>query len=174
MQKNELEELLNRYKAGLATDEEKALLETWYTKHQEGESLDYSLTELQEDADHIWGNLQSQVNKPKRTKMWGSAAAAILVLISVGGYFLLSRPISQSSIIAKNKVHGIMPGGNKAVLTLANGRQIILADAKNGSLANENNAIINKTADGRIAYAANTAEASGEVLFNTIATPKGG
>lgn len=174
MQKNELEELLSRYKAGLATDDEKALLETWYTKHQEAGTVEYSLTEIQEDAGQVWMGLQhNSITKHKHTKVWVSAAAAILLFVSVGGYFLLNRLVTPSAIV-KNKTLGITPGGNKAVLTLASGRQIVLTDAKNGSLANEHNAVIKKTADGQIAYAANTTEASGVVLYNTIATPKGG
>jgi transmembrane sensor len=174
MQKHELEELLSRYKAGLATDEEKALLETWYTKHQEAGPLEYSLTEIQEDAGQVWMGLQhNSVTRPKHTKIWVSAAAAILLFISVGGYYLLNRPVIPPAI-AKNKTHEITPGGNKAVLTLANGRQIVLADARNGNLANEQNAVINKTSDGQIAYAANTTQANSQILFNTIATPKGG
>ena len=69
MQKDELAQLLNRYKAGLATDEEKAWLETWYYKNQQEEALSYSVTELQDDADQVWMTLAHQANKSKRTRI---------------------------------------------------------------------------------------------------------
>jgi len=79
--------------------------------------------------------------------------------------------------IAQNQIHDIKPGGNKATLTLSNGKQISLTDAKNGKLAVQANMIIRKTGDGKVEYAAEqnaTSNQSAEPQYNTMATPRGG
>jgi transmembrane sensor len=68
----------------------------------------------------------------------------------------------------------VAPGGNKAVLTLANGSTIVLDSAHNGVLAKQGNSIINKTGDGKLVYRA-SATADNEVpQINTVTTPRGG
>jgi ferric-dicitrate binding protein FerR (iron transport regulator) len=70
-----------------------------------------------------------------------------------------------------------LPGGNKAILTLANGRQITLTGARNGTLAVQGAVAINKTADGRIIYNSSNEATSGHAAattYNTMTTPRGG
>jgi ferric-dicitrate binding protein FerR (iron transport regulator) len=71
--------------------------------------------------------------------------------------------------------HDVLPGGNKAVLTLANGKTITLDSAKNGLLANEGNAHIKKTHDGQLVYEGGKNEAADvPAAMNTVSTPRGG
>jgi ferric-dicitrate binding protein FerR (iron transport regulator) len=69
------------------------------------------------------------------------------------------------------------PGGNKAVLTLANGRKIALDDVEAGNLAMQAGTRVTKSAGGEVIYEAappaNGKGAAGTV-FNTISTPRGG
>jgi len=116
-----------------------------------------------------------EVKKPRvvkfRISRW-AAAAAILVL-SVGIYFLLNRKPAQE--IAKNETNTNLkndiqaPQSNKATLTLADGSAISLDSAANGSLAMQGNVNIVKTADGKLAYNGNATE----VKYNTLSVPKG-
>ena len=105
-------------------------------------------------------------------KWW--AAAAILVGISFGAYFLIkNQKTSLPAITASTIKTDIAPGGNKAVLTLSNGSQIILDSAHNGLLAKQGNVNVSKTGNGRIAY--NTAaEKPTEIGSNKLSTPRGG
>lgn len=99
-------------------------------------------------------------------------AASVLISIAIGAYFFAGK--NSAKQIAKND---FTPGGNKAVLTLANGSKIVLNNAKNGILANQGNISVNKTHDGEIAYDASNgaqAETGTEPSYNTITTPKGG
>src|SRR5205085_10936617 len=66
----------------------------------------------------------------------------------------------------------VLPGGNKAILTLANGQQIILDSAANGTLTSQGNTKVIKLDSGQLAYTATGA--SDEVLYNSISTPRGG
>jgi hypothetical protein len=103
-------------------------------------------------------------------------AAAILIIVSIGTFFYLNyidRPISKQTI-SKVK-NDISPGGNKATLTLADGRKISLTDAENGQLAEQSGIKINKTADGQLVYTLSNSENSSHLpSYNIIETPPGG
>ena len=76
------------------------------------------------------------------------AAACLLVVISL---FLLRRPAAvEMRPVAKTPV--ISPAGNKATLTLADGRRIVLDSAANGNLAVQGNSQVVKLAGGQVVY----------------------
>jgi len=104
-----------------------------------------------------------------------AAAASILLVLSFGGYFLLhkTKPIQP---LAQNQIHDIAPGGNKATLTLSDGKKIILTDAKYGTIASQGHTLIRKANDGQILYnTANAGKANGgaTMLYNTLTTNRG-
>lgn len=109
----------------------------------------------------------------KRT--WWAAAASLLLLAGGATYFLQSKkPVQLASTppppIKKNEVQ---PGGDKAILTLADGTTITLDSASNGMLSQQGNTKVVKLANGKLEY--NTSGApSSEVMYNTMRTPRGG
>ncbi|HEY1201554.1 MAG TPA: FecR domain-containing protein, partial [Niastella sp.] len=68
----------------------------------------------------------------------------------------------------------IVPGSNKAILTLGNGQKISLTDAGNGQIAKQAGITITKQADGQLLYTIDEARPGDEISFNTIETPRGG
>jgi ferric-dicitrate binding protein FerR (iron transport regulator) len=68
----------------------------------------------------------------------------------------------------------IRPGGNKALLTLADGRKIDLDSSTNGVLAAQQNTTVSKPADGQLAYKGSSNEKPMPLAFNTLSTPKAG
>src|SRR5690606_30996017 len=69
------------------------------------------------------------------------------------------------------------PGGNEAILTLADGRRIVLNDLKDGTQINQGNIAVSKTSDGQLIYDASSFKDAGQrtaLTFNTITTPRGG
>lgn len=114
-------------------------------------------------------------NKAATGRIWlrllpYAVAASVII---VAGLFIF-KPFSgkkdDNGISAVPK--DIDPGGNKAILTLSDGRTIILDSAINGELTVEGKTAITKT-DGRIDYATGIV-ANAELVYNTISTPKGG
>jgi transmembrane sensor len=97
-----------------------------------------------------------------------AAAAVILITLSAGAFYYFS-----GQKISGDLANDIAPGGNKAILTLANGEKIILTDAKNGELSAQGGVVVTKLADGKIVYTVNPDKA-GSVTPNSIETPKGG
>jgi len=107
---------------------------------------------------------------------WASAAAVLLIACSVVFVVFDKNKLQQ---VAQRKAlkEVIVPGGNKATLTLADGSKIMLDDATKGEIAEQAGISITKTADGQIVYTTSNSnsEASGSKLtYNTIETPIGG
>jgi ferric-dicitrate binding protein FerR (iron transport regulator) len=106
---------------------------------------------------------------------WKWAAAVLLFLLG----FVYWRNNDRRKIAmqvakpASMLVHDIAPGGDKAVLTLADGSTIRLDSAANGSLAKQGNVSVVKLANGQLAYQATGNKPNGNV-FNTMRTPRGG
>jgi transmembrane sensor len=119
-----------------------------------------------------------RVKKPIiQTWLKYAAAAVILCMLSVGILFYLknirSLPISDN--LALN--HSIKPGGNKATLTLANGKKISLTDAQNGEVARQSGVSITKSKDGELVYASEPLTDKKHetgISYNVVETPKGG
>ncbi len=108
----------------------------------------------------------------RRTWHW-AAAAALLILVCIGGMKLLPGGTHINMASAPLKKNDVAPGSNKAILTLSNGTKITLDSAQVGSLAQQGNANIIKLDSGRLAYSTNSI-ATGEILYNSLATPRGG
>jgi len=178
----EAKELLKKYDQGNCTTEEKALVERWYLL----ESMNQTGVEDQDDftAEKIqmWYEISEMSGFEKRKKnsriiLWASSiAAAALIIISVGSHFYKSEAPEIVIREAQPKVYDKNPGGNKAILTLADGSKIVLDDAVNGTIAKQGEIRISKASDGSIIYDIPViAELkAGTTFYNTIETPKGG
>jgi len=106
-----------------------------------------------------------------------AAAAAVLVLLAAGVFYWLRTPAPQplAQVVSKAaapQVHA--PGGNRAMLTLADGSTIVLDSAQNGVLAQQGSTRIIKLNNGQLAYSPPAAGNGSEAVFNTISTPAGG
>jgi transmembrane sensor len=97
-------------------------------------------------------------------------AAAVVIVFGIGAYFWTTNKFANDNRQVQTDV---LPGGDKAVLTLADGSKIVLDSAANGNLAQQGNAAIVKLANGQIAYKLKGLAGS-DVMMNTMATPKGG
>lgn len=98
---------------------------------------------------------------------WIAAAAMVIIFSVLGWHFFNEHKSLQKTI---STVADVLPGGNHAVLTLANGQQIVLDSAGNGNVANQNGVQVIKLDSGQLAYEGN----STAVSFNTLSTPRGG
>ena len=104
-----------------------------------------------------------------------AAAAAILLLTVTSVFFVLNQKKNNTAVttapaqISQDR----LPGGDRAVLTLADGSQIVLDSAGNGMLAQQGTTQIIKKQDGQLLY--NSAgTAADEVAYNLLQTPRGG
>lgn len=114
------------------------------------------------------------VRRRKSYPLWYWAAAA-MVFISLSIAFYFYAPVMEEGKGGSTLRYAvnIPPGGNKAILTLADGSEISLSDAENGALAKQSGINIIKTAEGQLTYDVSTSNKASEGQ-NKIATPRGG
>lgn len=106
---------------------------------------------------------------------WVAAAAILLLLVS--SVFLLMNRNEKNTTIAKNTQPQLqqdrLPGGDRAVLTLADGSSIVLDSAGNGMLAQQGTTQIIKKEDGQLLYNSSD-NATDAIAYNLLQTPRGG
>lgn len=140
----------------------------------------YENVPLNIEADDVdWSYMYDHIlaeSKPKKSSWIGGwqklTIAASLILAGYIGYqFYKDKklPSPTETVI----VNDASPGGEKAILRLSDGSQIILNDAKKGELTKQGNANISKNDDDLIAYASNNNPVQ-QVYTNVLSTPRGG
>ncbi|WEK34035.1 MAG: FecR domain-containing protein [Candidatus Pseudobacter hemicellulosilyticus] len=102
-------------------------------------------------------------------RRWGWAAA-VLLLIGAGGWFLLARTGSQPAP-ATAAVTDIAPGRDGAILTLEDGSQLVLDSLGNGIIASQQGTRV-KLSNGQLAYDPGAGQ-TGNSSYNTMSTPRG-
>lgn len=179
MTETEVKNLLNRYRDGKATAEEVAFLDSWAMRYRETGEEVLAMQERMQDLDEVWGNLNVTVSvdqpKPGRTwRLWLRTAAAILTLIgfSFGTYLFLKQDAFFSTALqVKNDLN---PGTNRATLTLADGRKIVLGEKNAGQVLAESGISISKTSKGELIYKAVPSTGNpATVQFNELSTYQG-
>jgi transmembrane sensor len=173
--------LVDRINEGIATEDELRQYNA-YMNHlatdQVGWEGDKQVEAEEVIKNELWDRISNRLDNSHVKKMVGwpriVAAASIILCLSIGSYFIFHKQLSPDT--AQNQIHDILPGGNKAILILANGNQIVLTSVHKGKLSEQGKAIITKTEEGEIIYQSSGASLSGnnKPVFNTIVTPRGG
>ena len=130
---------------------------------------DLNLATLKNDVDRAYQNVRKVIDGDKNTvkvipfykRNFMKYAAAVLILISSGFFFLRKNTITKSSEVF------VSPGTDKAILTLANGFEILL-----DSVTNYQDVKISSTAK-EIIYKAQENK-SNKVEYNYLTIPRGG
>lgn len=176
MTDEEAKELFKKYAAGNCTEEEKALLHAWYLTYAAGKNVSLSENEIEAAVNEIWADLpvHQQPEQGVRIRHMTRIAAAVVLFAGIALYLFLPRSTQKQDPpgIAANDV---VPGGNKAILTLADGSKIDLNDAHIGDLTHTGGVKITKARDGQIAYdVPEEPPAKQELTYNLVTTPRGG
>ena len=179
------QELAKKWLDGSITPDEQAEFAAWYNKDQDSPvEIPPSFAQSEEILkERIFSKIDSTIkNNGSRNKkiipiVWFSAAASILLI--AGCFFLFNKHTQPVKLVLSNHQknqpqNDVLPGGNKAVLTLANGKKIDLDDVKKGVLANQGNTLLKKDRDGQVVYQAPVNGKDSSLIFNTITIPKGG
>ncbi|MGV3685232.1 MAG: FecR family protein [Daejeonella sp.] len=180
MDRNEIINLLKRYNSGNCSDEEKAIIESWYLQYRDNSAASLTEEERLDDLQSVFDALPLPQNA-RRYRVLPlykiAAAVAAVFIVVLGIYFYRSQ--QTDTRLAQVIETKIVPGGTKATLTLSDGSRIILDDAETGVLASQSGVSIQKTADGQLIYSvsnstAPAAQSGNELMYNTIETPVGG
>ena len=170
-QKQTPEELIRKYNEGTCNEAEKAIVESWH------------LSELTRSTFEPTEETLNTVNAKMRLaiiahagqdrvirKLWPriAAAAAILVFLSA----VLYTNFHKAPDSVTYYVNDIAPGSTKPVLTLSNGKKIILDEKSSETAAQQNAIVIKHNISGQLVFMASNADTSNS-RFNTLTNPRG-
>lgn len=177
MKKHNAKELISKYAQGATSPEEDLLVEQWFNQELQQAGPAPDAERIEQASQRVKAALLAHINARKApariSRLWPRLAIAATVLIVVAtGVWFAYRPTLKEQQQTAYQIPNIAPATNKAVLTLANGKQITLASAQNGQLATQNGITVSKTADGELNYQGATASA--EVNYNMVSIPRGG
>lgn len=120
------------------------------------------------------------IEKKKTVLMsWVRVAAAATVILFISGavYWVLSKQttnrIAASAVPANKQAAKILPGGNHATLTMADGSKIVLDSVRNGNIQT-GGATISKQGGLLVYDGSSPAKSQTAVVYNTLTTPPGG
>lgn len=194
MNNTSVEALLEKYLSGSISEDERVLLSQMLDEDRhraqletiiDKELLEHSF-EAEENIvllDQIQENILQSIRKEgKKAKVvhlnWRrmAVAAVFILLVGAGVFWLLQSQKKEQEIaiqVKPNVQKDVAPGSTKAILKLADGTEIILDSANEGTLAQQGGVKIIKLNNGQLSYNPQDRK-SNEVLYNTITTPKGG
>lgn len=177
--------LIEKYEAGTASPEEIAELNNWYHSFDDTVASMGSAESLTKAE--LGLAIKERISKSTRKdspalyrRIWFRAAAVVFVLLLGAAYFYYLQPGPDKQVAVKTPAIQspveVVPGGNKALLTLADGSTIILDSASNGLLSTQGNIEVKKLDNGLLAYKVNgkLLREDDAAFYNTITTPRGG
>jgi len=141
----------------------------------------------QVDRERVFSNIISDpaFGSSGTRRLWFrrmAAAAIFLLIVGAAAYFISLRPSQKTTSTPTRAIADVRPGGNKAILTLADGSTIVLDSTHNGELGQQGNTRLIKLDSGQLAYRVSSdggpaLSAGGPVAslqYNMITTPRGG
>lgn len=187
--------ILNKINAESVTSEEQSFFDHWlentpadeYYQILDAYAAELNGSHITRSADPVLLNKIQQrlvghehtvkILPLKKYLRFSLVAASLLIFISTG-YLIFSHRTAQQ-LTANRQKNDVAPGGNNAVLTLANGTKIVLNSASSGRIAQQGHSDVNKIQDGVLVYDASKQTdradtADMQLAKNTITTPKGG
>jgi transmembrane sensor len=177
MDKSTFYSLIDKYLDGTASQQEKALLNEYADQLANMGTVTLSAPEKARLKADMYQHIMQARTAPviplyKRTFV-RLATAAVILIAALTMILYLSKEYEHQPTMAKAPVDVPAPQSTKAVITLADGSQVVLDSATNGHLAMQGNIKLVKLADGQIAYQTATGEVLKEIQYNTLYNPRG-
>ncbi|MEN2416264.1 FecR family protein [Flavobacterium mesophilum] len=181
MNESELLALLQKYQEGTLSNEDKDKLDAWYLHKATNSKMQLNAYELEDSYQHLKSKLPL-VQETRVVSLWPrvAVAASIALVLGIGIFYVAKSEMPKNSIQVVEKPKEIAPGGNRGILTLSNGKQIILSDISSKDIIakeDQDEVTIKMDANGVITYVINPNVANSEKddnSFNTLSTPTGG
>jgi hypothetical protein len=172
---------LLHYLENTETNELKELMQQRLEEEKQKEGLpDPEISAKMLDRIHERTGFKKPVKKASVIRMWTmrvAAAASVTGLLVVAAYFWFKedrkKEVAKTEVKHNTYKNDVLPGGDKALLTLANGAAIVLDEAKDGVLTRQGSTNISKL-NGKLSYSSSSLSEQKEVLYNTVSTPRGG
>lgn len=178
MNNQQAEQLIRKFLKGECTEEERNLIIDWYaeTEKNQVDLSDRDYSEMKEELLKVILSYRGpKLMKIKRNWYAAAAAAVVLCVLSVSFIFYLHS--KRNSVPPVEFTTDILPGKNRATLTLSNGNPVDLSNTQTGHLINDAAVEFYKDKDGSLVYGFSKnkhGKSVGEPNFNILTTPAGG
>jgi transmembrane sensor len=182
--KKELQKIIQRYVSGTATADEIRFVEKYYQYLDKNpNALDQTGADaLAEMADANFIAIKSKIEATKKRKTiplykYISTAAVLLLLSGITFIFFNRTKSTIKSEFVTNKQLDVLPGTDKAILTLADGSKIVLDEHTSANISDKDGLKISRTKEGQLVYTIldqSDFKMGSTISYNTIQTPKGG
>jgi len=186
-------ELIIKHLKGNLNHQEQELLNKWLSEDERNISFLEGLREDEAfrndsqffsslDVNSAWQKVSKHTRLKQETKFWEKAIqwrqVAIIIFFLTAGLLFYTKFNKEKEPeitlkVKSNSKDDVLPGGDKAMLELADGSVVILEKVNNGNLQDQNGTKIIKQ-DGRLVYNAAQGNPSDKISYNKISTPKGG
>jgi len=187
--KERYEELAEKWLNGTISPGEKEEFVQWYNAFPDT-PLNIPASFAASEAEHR-SRLLAKITSPRRKRWLLPAAAACILLAGSASLFVFQKTdfFTHSKLAAASVKAGvsqkkvILPGGEKAILTLADGSRVALegASVKNEGVSGEKmmeqqGVMITRPDMGLLRYSGkeDATVQKGALIFNTLTTPRGG
>ncbi len=179
---------LLKYMQGTHTEKEKTEVESWlknpsnrdffntFRKRPAGVLLQKQEIDLSKARQALHREMKIKRLLIQRKRIW-LAAASVIILAGVSSLLIFLNPANRLTEAEQYiaNFEQFTPGSNKALLTLGNGKTLVLDSLQSGIIAKQENTKIIKLNDGQLVY--NDTASSPLNLqhqINTLYTPRGG
>ena len=192
----QIDDLISKFLKGTLDNSERTVLEDWINASDANKKVfenfsnkEWVATELEKiyefDENAGWETIATSLNSKREGgsirlywMKWVAAAVVLITLASSGYWFSMLRGSHEAlvGILSQEERFGKdikAPESNKAILTLGDGRKIVLEEVSKGKLATDGAVEVTKAADGQIIYKGKKETRSNVVNENTLFVPKG-
>jgi ferric-dicitrate binding protein FerR (iron transport regulator) len=180
MQDNRLAYLFERYLNGTSTNAENIELSTYILTPEHAETIErlkeeyWGKTEGEIMSDDEVEKHLSKILQPSQTKFRFislkkvAVAASVIFSLGLSAYFaFFKNEKKKGEIVNVPALKDVeAPKGTKAMITLADGRQVSIDSL---TTITQGNVQVTKTTDGKVVYSGKTSE----VVYNTLTNPRG-
>ena len=174
MEDNHIDDLIAKLSAGTLTEKELAVLIDWYNSFDDTHAVlqgggEESAEQLKARM-HVW--LMERIRpKPRRSvyvRLLPYAAAVLLAAVAIG-YFADKR--LTNTVATEQFAQDIAPGGNRATLIFADGRQVALSEEQEGIVVGD---AVTYTDGSMLLDGQDIRSVHRDAVDLVLATPKGG
>lgn len=176
-------QVLERYNAGAASPEEQTFVESYMEMLERRAPVEEQEFELQKNRianeirDQLFSSIRqlpapppvAKVRVLRRRNLWAAASVALLLAAGGAGVYYYNR--TETPLVQNH--YDVQPGKAGAILTLANGSQLVLDSLGNGVVVAQAGSTV-AIQNGALQYNNDRNDANGGIVsYNTLSTPKG-
>ncbi|WP_316793666.1 FecR family protein [Pedobacter frigoris] len=177
MKESEFLMLADKVSAGSASKSEISLYNAYLNFLGKNTSADESGLSS-EEVSVLWDKINMSIDRVPEVKssrlFYKVAIAASLLLISGFGIYFFNSYKQTQVKVQMELASDIQPGSNKAILTLANGRKMVVDQNSRGKITSEKGVTIGLLKDGEVVYEATNTENEAFSAYNKMETNTGG